>query len=87
MGVQVGADLGPFGDLLPRRRAEQIARDTIADVDAAGLWPGTVVHEVTPASDFWEEKPEHQDYLLRIPNGYTCHSPGRGGPLARRFHR
>lgn len=51
----------------------RIAEDTIADVDASGLWPGKVVTEVTKASDFWEAEPEHQDYLERIPNGYTCH--------------
>ena len=50
-----------------------VALDTIADVDASGLWPGKVVTEVTPAVDFWEAEPEHQDYLERIPNGYTCH--------------
>ena len=50
-----------------------VAEDTIADVDASGLWPGKVVTEVTPASDFWEAEPEHQDYLERLPNGYTCH--------------
>ncbi len=52
---------------------QRIARDTIADVDAAGRWPGAVVTEVTPASDFWEAEPEHQDYLQRNPGGYTCH--------------
>ena len=46
---------------------------TIADVNASGLWPGPVVTEVAPAGDFWEAEPEHQDYLERIPNGYTCH--------------
>lgn len=51
----------------------RIAEDTIADVEASGLWPGKVVTEVTPASAFWEAEPEHQDYLERIPNGYTCH--------------
>src|SRR6185312_4235329 len=51
----------------------RIARDTIADVDASGLWPGKVVTEVVPAGPFWEAEPEHQDYLERIPNGYTCH--------------
>jgi peptide-methionine (S)-S-oxide reductase len=50
-----------------------VAEDTIADVDASGLWPGKVVTEVAPASDFWEAEPEHQDYLERLPNGYTCH--------------
>ena len=50
-----------------------VAEDTIADVDASDLWPGKVVTEVEPVSDFWEAEPEHQDYLERIPNGYTCH--------------
>ena len=50
-----------------------VAEDTIADVDASGLWPGKVVTEVAPLGDFWEAEPEHQDYLERIPNGYTCH--------------
>ena len=52
---------------------KRIAEDTIADVDASGLWPGKVVTEVVPASEFWEAEPEHQDYLQRIPGGYTCH--------------
>jgi peptide-methionine (S)-S-oxide reductase len=52
---------------------KRIAEDTIEDVNASGLWPGKVVTEVTPAGDFWEAEPEHQDYLERIPNGYTCH--------------
>lgn len=51
----------------------QIALDTIADVDASGLWPGKVVTEVEPVSAFWDAEPEHQDYLERQPNGYTCH--------------
>lgn len=51
------------------------AEDTIADVDASGLWPGKVVTEVTPAGPFWEAEPEHQDYLERYPQGYTCHFP------------
>ncbi len=53
------------------QRAEAI--NTIADVDASGLWPGKVVTEVEPAGDFWEAEAEHQDYLERLPNGYTCH--------------
>jgi peptide-methionine (S)-S-oxide reductase len=52
---------------------KRVALDTIADVDASGLWPGKVVTEVAPAGPFWEAEPEHQDYLQRIPNGYTCH--------------
>ena len=51
----------------------RVAEDTIADVEASGLWPGKVVTEVAKVSDFWEAEPEHQDYLERIPNGYTCH--------------
>jgi peptide-methionine (S)-S-oxide reductase len=51
----------------------RVAEDTIADVNASGLWPGKVVTEVVPASAFWEAEPEHQDYLERYPNGYTCH--------------
>ena len=51
----------------------RIAADTIADVNASDLWPGPVVTEVAPAGPFWEAEPEHQDYLERIPNGYTCH--------------
>ena len=52
---------------------KQVAQETIADVNASGLWPGKVVTEVVPAGPFWEAEPEHQDYLQRIPNGYTCH--------------
>ncbi|THD84806.1 peptide-methionine (S)-S-oxide reductase MsrA [Aliigemmobacter aestuarii] len=62
----------------------QIALDTIADVEASGLWPGKVVTEVEPAGDFWEAEPEHQDYLLRFPNGYTCHFPRPAWVLPRR---
>lgn len=51
----------------------RVAEDTIADVDASGLWPGKVVTEVAPAEDLWEAEPEHQDYLERRPVGYTCH--------------
>jgi peptide-methionine (S)-S-oxide reductase len=52
---------------------KRVAEQTIADVNASGLWPGKVVTEVVPAGDFWQAEPEHQDYLERIPNGYTCH--------------
>jgi peptide-methionine (S)-S-oxide reductase len=52
---------------------KDVAEDTIADVNASGLWPGKVATEVAPAGPFWEAEPEHQDYLERIPNGYTCH--------------
>jgi peptide-methionine (S)-S-oxide reductase len=53
----------------------RVAEDTIADVDASGLWPGKVVTEVSEAETFWEAEPEHQDYLQRYPDGYTCHFP------------
>jgi len=66
--------------------AEQkaVAEDTIADVEASGLWPGKVVTEVVPASEFWEAEPEHQDYLERYPNGYTCHYVRPNWKLPRR---
>lgn len=54
---------------------KQMALDTIADVDASGLWPGKVVTEVEPVGPFWEAEPEHQDYLQHYPHGYTCHFP------------
>ena len=61
-----------------------VAEDTIADVEAAGLWPGKVVTEVAPLGDFWQAEPEHQDYLERIPNGYTCHFVRPGWVLPHR---
>jgi peptide-methionine (S)-S-oxide reductase len=52
---------------------KRTAIETIADVEASGLWPGKVVTEVAEAGPFWEAEPEHQDYLEHYPNGYTCH--------------
>jgi peptide-methionine (S)-S-oxide reductase len=63
---------------------ERIAEDTIADVDASGLWPGKVVTEVEPAGEFWEAESEHQDYLQHYPSGYTCHFPRAGWRLPTR---
>ena len=63
---------------------QRIAGDTIADVDASGLWPGKVVTEVEPAGEFWEAEPEHQDYLQRYPTGYTCHYVRPGWKLPHR---
>jgi peptide-methionine (S)-S-oxide reductase len=62
----------------------RVAEDTIADVEASGLWPGKVVTELSPAGDFWEAEPEHQDYLERYPNGYTCHFVRQHWKLPRR---
>ena len=62
----------------------RVAEDTIADVNASGLWPGKVVTELKPAGDFWEAEPEHQDYLERLPNGYTCHFVRPNWKLPRR---
>ena len=62
----------------------QVALDTIADVEASGLWPGRVVTQVEPAGAFWEAEPEHQDYLQRYPTGYTCHWPRPDWVLPRR---
>jgi peptide-methionine (S)-S-oxide reductase len=65
-------------------KQKQIAEDTIADVDASGLWPGKAVTEVEPVGDFWQAEPEHQDYLERYPSGYTCHYPRANWVLPRR---
>ncbi|MBP7159217.1 MAG: peptide-methionine (S)-S-oxide reductase MsrA [Thermomonas sp.] len=62
----------------------RIAIDTIADVEASGLWPGKVVTELAPAGPFWEAEPEHQDYLQRYPGGYSCHFVRPGWKLPRR---
>jgi len=62
----------------------RVAEETIADVDASGLWPGRVVTAVSAAGPFWEAEPEHQDYLQRYPNGYTCHFPRPGWTLPHR---
>ena len=71
-----GNDLGTsyrsaifYANEAQKREAER----TIADVDASGLWPGKVVTELAPVGPFWEAEPEHQDYLERYPEGYTCH--------------
>jgi peptide-methionine (S)-S-oxide reductase len=63
---------------------KRTALDTIADVNASGLWPGKVVTEVEHVGAFWEAEPEHQDYLERIPNGYTCHFARPGWKLPKR---
>jgi peptide-methionine (S)-S-oxide reductase len=63
---------------------KHIAEDTIADVNASGLWPGKVATEVAPAGPFWQAEPEHQDYLERYPDGYTCHFIRPGWKLPRR---
>jgi peptide-methionine (S)-S-oxide reductase len=71
-----GNDLGmSYRSAIYYTSAEQeaIAEDTIADVEASGLWPGKVATQVEPVGDFWEAEPEHQDYLQRYPDGYTCH--------------
>ena len=82
-----GTDIGPsyrsaiyYADAVQKREAE----DTIADVEASGLWPGKVVTEIEPVGDFWQAEPEHQDYLERFPNGYTCHFPRPNWVLPRR---
>ncbi len=73
-----GNDIGPsYRSAIYYLNEEQKkeALRTIKDVDSSGLWPGKVVTQVEPAGDFWEAEPEHQDYLQRIPDGYTCHFP------------
>ena len=68
----------------PTTTQRAVAEDTIADVDASGLWPGKVVTEVAPVGPFWEAEPEHQDYLERYPAGYTCHFVRPNWKLPRR---
>jgi peptide-methionine (S)-S-oxide reductase len=63
---------------------KRVAEDTIADVNASGLWPGKVVTQVAPVGPFWEAEPEHQDYLEHFPNGYTCHFIRSGWKLPKR---
>ena len=82
-----GNDRGPsYRSAIYYTSAEQkgVAEDTIADVDASGLWPAKAVTEVEPVGDFWEAEPEHQDYLEKYPNGYTCHFPRPNWVLPRR---
>lgn len=66
---------------------KRVAEDTIADVEASGLWPGKVVTEVAAEGPFWEAEPEHQDYLVRYPDGYTCHFVRPGWKLPVRSER
>ena len=82
-----GNDLGPsyrsaiyYADDGQKR----VAEETVADIDASGLWPGRVATEIEPVGDFWQAEPEHQDYLERFPNGYTCHFPRPDWVLPRR---
>src|SRR6202044_3924382 len=82
-----GNDLGPSyrsAIYYTSEAQKQTALDTIADVEASGLWPGKVVTEVEPAGPFWEAEPEHQDYLEHYPNGYTCPLVRPGWKLPRR---
>ncbi|TGN56058.1 peptide-methionine (S)-S-oxide reductase MsrA [Paracoccus liaowanqingii] len=82
-----GNDIGPgyrSGIYYADETQKQVALDTIADVDASGIWPGRVVTELAPAGDFWEAEPEHRDYLERFPNGYTCHFPRPDWVLPKR---
>jgi len=82
-----GNDLGPSyrsAIFFTSDEQKRVALDTIEDVNASGLWPGKVVTEVEPAGPFWEAEPEHQDYLERYPNGYTCHFPRPNWVLPKR---
>jgi peptide-methionine (S)-S-oxide reductase len=65
-------------------KQRRVAEDTIADVNASGLWPGVAVTQVVPVGPFWQAEPEHQDYLEKYPNGYTCHFPRPNWVLPRR---
>ena len=63
---------------------KRVAEDTIADVNASGLWPGKVVTELEPVGDFWEAEAMHQDFLIKYPDGYTCHWPRASWVLPKR---
>jgi peptide-methionine (S)-S-oxide reductase len=82
-GNDIGADYRS-GVYYVSDEQKRVAEDTIADVDASGLWPAKVVTEVVPAGDFWEAEDEHQDYLEKYPNGYTCHYVRPGWKLPSR---
>src|SRR6201984_1148696 len=82
-----GNDIGPsYRSAIFYTNDEQkrVAEDTIADVEASGLWPGKGVTEVVPARDFWEAEPDPQDYPGRLPDGYPCHFIRPGWRLPRR---
>lgn len=82
-----GNDIGPSyrsAIYYTSEAQKRIAEETIADVEASGLWPGKVVTELAPAGAFWEAEPEHQDYLIKHPGGYSCHFVRPGWVLPRR---
>lgn len=82
-----GNDIGTSyrSAIFPQSPEQQdVALDTIADVDASGLWPAKVVTTIEEAAPFWEAEPEHQDYLEKYPNGYTCHFVRPGWKLPKR---
>lgn len=84
---QQGKDLGlSYRSAIYYENAAQqaVAIDTIADIEASGIWPGKVVTDLEPVSDFWQAEPEHQDYLQRLPQGYTCHFPRPDWVLPKR---
>jgi peptide-methionine (S)-S-oxide reductase len=85
-----GNDFGPAyrsAIFYTNEKQRQLGLETIGDVNASGLWPGKVVTEVVPVGDFWEAEPEHQDYLERVPNGYTCHFVRPNWKLPHRARR
>ncbi len=63
---------------------KKIAEETIKDVEASGLWPGPVVTEITKAGKFYQAEDNHQDYLERFPQGYSCHFPRPDWVLPKR---
>jgi peptide-methionine (S)-S-oxide reductase len=53
---------------------KEIAKEVIQIVNGSDRWGAKVATILEPYTTFWAAEPEHQDYLLRKPNGYTCHS-------------
>lgn len=45
----------------------QIAENTIAELDAAGIWPAPIVTEVQPFTVFYPAEDYHQNYFARNP--------------------
>jgi peptide-methionine (S)-S-oxide reductase len=52
---------------------QKVAEEVIAIVNDSGRWDGAAVTTLEPFSTFWTAEPDHQDYLVKQPNGYTCH--------------
>ena len=57
------------------KKQREEALITISNIEESKKWPGKIVTKVSAAEEFWEAEDYHQDYLIKNPNGYTCHFP------------